>query len=99
MDKPDEFAPYVVATRGTPEGVEVYVMTLKWMDKLDEAIAAGKACKVADINRRLACHPMVEDAIEGLAEAIGVAVNQLAMCMKATGYKSLDQAVDTSTPH
>lgn len=99
MDKPDDtYAPYVIATRATPEIVEIYVLTLQWMDKLDEAIAAGKCCKVATINRKLAGHPGVEEAIDDLAEMMGVAVNQLAMCMQATGYKALDKAVDTSNP-
>lgn len=99
MDKPEEFAPYVVATKLSPEGVEIFVLTLEWMDKLDEALAGNKAFRVATVNRKLACHPAVDDAIERLAEAIGLAMNQLAACMKATGYKSLDQAIDTSTPH
>lgn len=98
MSKPDEFAPYVVATKATSEGVDIFVLTLKWMDKLDEAIAANACVKVATINRKLACHPAVEEAIDELAEAIGIAVNQLAMCMQATGYKALDKAVDTSNP-
>lgn len=99
MSKTEEFAPYVVATKASPDGVEVYVLTLQWMDKLDEALASDKALRVATINRKLACHPAVDEAIECLAEAIGMAVNQLAMCMQATGYKPLDRAVDTSNPH
>lgn len=98
--KPEEFAPYVVATRGTDMEVDMFVLPIQWMDKLDEALAADKALKVATINRKLAAHPAVDDAIEYLAEAIGLASNQLAMCLRAaTGYKTLDKAVDTSVPH
>lgn len=94
-----DLAPYCVATRESPRCVEVFVVSTKYLDKLDEALSDDRAVRVATINPKLAAHPLVAQAINELAEAIGAAVNELAVCFKATGYKNLDQSVDNSTPH
>lgn len=95
----EKLAPYCVATRETPNCVEVFVVSTHYLDKLDEALSDDRAVRVATMNPKLAAHPLVAQALSALAEAVGAAVNELAVCLKATGYKNLDQSVDNSTPH